>query len=186
MAQVLKVRIPIERVGVLIGPKGTVKERIEKACNVDLIVNGETGEVEISCKDTSGDPSSILKAQSIVSAIGRGFSPKKSFRLMDEEVMLDILNLRDIIGRSKADMARIKGRLIGKKGKTRKIIEETSGADVSIYGHTVALLGRLEELEAAREAVRMLIAGSQHATVYRFLGRKRQEIKREKLKLWEE
>ena len=60
-----------------------------------------------------------------------------------------------------------------------------SGALVSVYGHTVAIIGDFDQVNVAREAVNMLINGSEHASVYRFLQRKRQEIKRRRFELWE-
>jgi ribosomal RNA assembly protein len=44
-------------------------------------------------------------------------------------------------------------------------------------GHTVSLIGPSFELAIAREAVVMLLRGSEHSTVYRFLERKRADIK---------
>ncbi len=185
MSQSFRVRIPAERVGVLIGRSGSIKKKIESMCKVKLEIDSETGEVTIIGSEQIEDPTTIFKAQNIVLAIGRGFSPEKAFKLMDDDVILHIIDLRDAAGRSKKDLQRIKGRLIGKKGKTRRIIEETTNVDVSIYGHTVALIGRLEELEIAKEAIEKLVAGSQHKTVYRYLGRKRSELKRSRLELWE-
>ena len=185
MSQNLRVRIPLERVGVLIGPKGSVKAEIEKHLKVKLQIDSETGEVEIFSTPEMEDPSLLLKAQSIVLAIGRGFSPQRAFKLLDDDYMLEIIDLRGLVGRSRKDLIRVKGRLIGEKGKTRRIIEETTGVDVSIYGHTVALIGRHDEMAVAREAVQMLISGSEHSAVYRLLGRRRHELKRERLRLWE-
>ena len=48
---------------------------------------------------------------------------------------------------------------------------------MSVYGHTVALIGEAFHLAIAREAVEMLLRGSEHNTVYRFLERKREHIK---------
>ena len=99
--------------------------------------------------------------------------------------MLTIIDLREIFGRSKSDIRRVKGRIIGKEGKTRRIIEECTETSISVYGHTVSIIGDVEQSEIAREAISMLVKGSQHATVYRFLQRKRHELKRRKLELWE-
>lgn len=180
-----RLRIPSERVAVLIGHEGLVKKKIEATCNVKLNVDGETGEVEIIANENVEDPTMPFKAQNIVLAVGRSFSPEKAFKLLGDDVLLQVIDLRDFTGRSKSDLRRIKGRLIGKNGKTRRIIEETTDADVSIYGYTVSIIGKMEELEAAKKAVEKLIAGSQHKTVYRFLERKRHEMKKEKLKIWE-
>jgi len=99
--------------------------------------------------------------------------------------MLEVIDLRDIFGRSPSDITRIKGRIIGREGKTRRTIEEMSGAFLSVYGHTVSIIGNADEVDIAREAVRLLIKGNQHRTVYKFLQRKRHELKMKSLELWE-
>jgi ribosomal RNA assembly protein len=90
-----------------------------------------------------------------------------------------------VFGKSEADIKRVKGRIIGMNGKTRGIIEELTDANVAVYGHTVAIIGTMDQLQVAREAIEMLIKGSMHGTVYRFLHRKRRDLKKKKLELWE-
>ena len=179
-------KIPTERIGVLIGPNGAIKKHIEKTLLVKLEIESETGGIAIALAENAGDPSSLFKAKSVVTAIGRGFSPELAFRLIrNEEASLDIIDLRVIFGRSESDIRRVKGRIIGMGGKTRRIIEELTETNVSIYGHTIGLIGDIEQIQAAREAIKMLIRGSQHTTVYRFLHRKRRELKKKMLELWE-
>jgi len=79
----------------------------------------------------------------------------------------------------------VKGRIIGQEGKTRRIVEELTDADVSVHGHTVAIIANLDEMEIAREAIKMLLRGSEHSTVYRYLHRKRRELKKKRLEIWE-
>ena len=180
------VKIPENRIGALVGPDGTVKSVIERKLKVKLDVDSENGTVTITLPATSEDPTVMFRAKEVVTAIGRGFTPEHAFRLLDdEEIMFEIIDLRDIIGRSPSDLKRLKGRLIGKEGKTRKIIEELTEANISIYGHTVGIIGYPDQLTIAREAVNMLIGGSLHGSVYRFLHKKRRELKKERLQLWE-
>jgi len=179
-------KISRERIGVLIGPNGAIKKHIEKTLLVKLEIESETGGVIITLAEKTEDPSSLFKAKNVITAIGRGFSPELAFRLIrDEEAVLDIIDLRAIFGRSESDIRRVKGRIIGMEGKTRRIIEELTETNVCVYGHTVGLIGDIEQIQAAREAIQMLIRGSQHSTVYRFLHRKRRELKKRKLELWE-
>ena len=179
-------KIPTERIGVLIGPDGTTKKNIESKLSVVLDIDGESGGVTITLADNAPDPSSLFRAKEVVTALGRGFSPEHAFRLVrDDEAILDIIDLRSVFGRSETDINRVKGRIIGMNGKTRKIIEELTDANVAVYGHTVSLIGKVDEAEASREAIQMLIRGSMHGTVYRFLHRKRRELKKKKLELWE-
>ncbi len=180
------VKIPGNRIGALVGPEGNVKRIIERKLGVQLEVDSENGTVEITLPTTAEDPTVLFRAKEIVTAIGRGFAPEPAFRLLDdEEIALQVIDLRDIVGRSPSDLKRLKGRVIGKEGKTRKIIEELSEAKICIYGHTVSIIGYPDQSSIAREAVMMLIGGSLHGSVYRFLHKKRSELKKERLQLWE-
>jgi ribosomal RNA assembly protein len=179
------VKIPRERVGILIGPEGKVKQHIEEKLQVKLDVDSE-GSVAIVLSEKATDPSLLLKAKDVVTAIGRGFSPEIVSRLIrNEDEIFDLIDLRVIFGRSESDIKRIKGRIIGAEGKTRKLIEELTEADVVVYGHTVGLIGSFEQVDAAHNAVQMIIEGCQHHTVYNYLQKKRTELKKEKLELWE-
>ena len=180
------VRIPRGRIGVLIGTNGTVRELIEKKLSVNLEIDSQSGDVTIALNEDVNDLSLLFKAKDVVTAIGRGFSPENVFKLIEnEEYILETIDLREIFGRSESDISRIKGRIIGREGKTRRIIEEMTEAVVSVYGHTVSMIGGIEQVDIAREAVRMLMKGSQHKTVYRFLQRKRHELKMRSLELWQ-
>lgn len=179
------VRIPKERVAILIGEEGKVKQYIEDKLNVKLEVDNE-GSITIKLNENAQDPSMLLKAKDVVTAIGRGFSPDVTSRLIrNEEEIFDMVDLRVIFGRSESDIKRIKGRIIGANGKTRKLIEELTEANVVVYGHTVGIIGTFEQVDAAHNAVQMIIEGCQHQTVYRYLQRKRTELKKGKLQLWE-
>jgi ribosomal RNA assembly protein len=180
------VRIPKERVGVLVGPDGKVKQEIEEKFMVTLEIESEAGGVTILLSEKANDPSLLFKAKDTVTAIGRGFSPDHAFRLLrNEDDIFDFIDLRAVFGRSESDIKRVKGRIIGANGKTRKLIEELTEASVVVYGHTIGFIGTFEQVDAARNAVQMLINGSQHHTVYKYLQRKRSEFKKQRLELWE-
>jgi ribosomal RNA assembly protein len=180
------VRIPKERVGVLVGPDGKTKQYIEDRLNVTLQINSEAGDVTILIPENAEDPSVLFRARDVVTAIGRGFAPQHAFRLIrDEDTVFDVIDLRAIFGRSESDIKRVKGRIIGMEGKTRKLIEELSGADVVVYGHTVGIIGTFEQANIGRTAVQMLIDGCQHHSVYKYLAKKRHEMKKQELELWE-
>ncbi|MDH5636062.1 MAG: KH domain-containing protein [Candidatus Bathyarchaeota archaeon] len=180
------VKVPQERIGALVGPDGRVKANIEKKLSVRLQIDSQTGDIQITLMPTTQDPTVLFRAKEIVTAIGRGFSPEHAFRLLeDDEAMLEVIDLRETVGRSQSDMKRLKGRVIGKEGKTRRIIEELTEANICVYGHTISIIGEIDQVEIAKEAVRMLIRGSLHGTVYRFLHRKRRELKKKKMELWE-
>jgi len=180
------IRIPADRIGVLIGPRGKTKKRIEAAFRIDLTIDGETGNVDIKVKPDQTDVSVLFVARNMVRAIGRGFSPKNAFTLIDEDYDFIVLDLEEYVGRSKNAQGRVKGRIIGKEGKSRTMIEELTECLVSVYGKTVGIIGPYEMLPVATEAVEMLINGSFHKTVWNHLYAYRRKMKKEMGELWYE
>jgi len=182
----LSTTIPLERVGVLVGEEGKVKQLIEKLFKGTIKIDSESGFVEIVSLPSEGDAASLLKARDVVTAIGRGFSPEKALALREEDMILDVIDLREIFGKSESDISRIKGRIIGRQGKTRNMLEELTKTNVSVHGHTISVIGDYESTSTAREAIMMLIEGKQHSTVYKFLRQRRRQEKIKKItELWE-
>ena len=171
-------KIPKERIGVLIGKDGTTKEHIENITSTKLDIDSETGSITIIPTEKMEDPLAVWKVRYIIKAIGRGFSPETALKLLDDEFILDIINLPDFVGKSKKAILRQKGRIIGKEGRTKEIINEMTGVEVSVYGKTVSLIGDMERIQIAKEAVQMILDGVRHKTVYSFLERKKHELKR--------
>lgn len=172
------VKIPKDRVAVLVGAEGSVKKDIESH-GVTLDIDSQTGDVAIAGDDALAE----LDAEQVVRAIGRGFSPPHAFRLFRENHYFELLDMRDFVGKKSKDVHRIAGRVIGKNGKTRMAIEEATGVHLSVYGTTVGIIGDARGLDAAIQAVEMLLNGANHATVYRFLQREKQRIKLEEFGL---
>lgn len=170
-------KIPRERVGVVIGKNGTTKDKIENLTKTEITVDSEAGSIAISPTEETEDPLSVWKARYIVKAIGRGFNPETSLKLMGDETILEIINLPDYVGKSKKAIQRQKARIIGKDGRTKDIIIDMTGVDISIYGKTVAIIGDMEQIHVAKEAVEMILNGVRHKTVYAFLEKKNRDMK---------
>jgi ribosomal RNA assembly protein len=178
------IRVPADRVGVLVGRNGKVRKRIQQLTNVNLDID-PAGIVTISNPVASEDPILAWKARDIVRAISRGFSPKNALTLIDEDMMLLVISLRDVVGTSPNQLKRVSGRIIGESGRTRRAIEQITGTKVTIYGRTVSIIGMNPGLDYARRAIDMLISGAPHSAVYSRLERMRQEMNRQEAELWE-
>ncbi len=177
------VRIPIERVGAVIGKEGATKRFLESEMGVTLSVDSREGLVTV--KADSALKTDPFSATRVIEAIGRGFSPQRARRLLDEGTALEVIDLRDYAGRSTNSLERIRGRVIGLRGKSRRVIEELTSCNLSVYGRTVAIIGEAGEVQLASQAVRSLATGSQHKTVYNSLQKARTKRKMEKMFLWE-
>ena len=168
-----ELRIPKERIAVLIGPGGKVKKDIEGETHARLDIDSNEGDVLITGADTLG----MYSAREVVRAIGRGFNPTVAMLLFHNDYTLEILNLPDYLGKSKNKTIRLKGRVIGEGGKTRHLIEEHTETTLSVYGKTIAIIGKIENVRIAKKAIEDLLSGTPHAAVYRWLEKKRKDLK---------
>ena len=179
------IRIPNDRIAVLIGKSGNVKLKIEELCYVSLDIDGNTGEVLIK---SQGNVEKIqpFKAMEIVTAIGRGFSPENALTLLKGENVLHVIDLREFAGKSNANVERIKGRIIGEGGRARRNMENLTGTHISVYGRTVSIIGDSSKLRSTVDAISSISGGSMHGAVYSKLEAANRKEKYEKMKLWED
>jgi len=175
--------VPPDRIGVVIGEGGSTKSYIESKTGVKLIV--DSGSIVIEADPNSTPYENVMKAKNVITAISYGFSPERAYRLFDDDVILDIIDLKFYVGSSKNNLTRVKGRIIGEKGKTRKILEEYTGTYISIYSDYVGIIGPYESVMIVRRAVEMLASGKPHSSVYNFLDREKRNLKKLEFELWE-
>ena len=178
------VRIPADRVGALIGKSGKVKTQIEKSCSVRLDIDSESGEIEITSQGTV-DQIQPFKAVEIVTAIGRGFSPQNAMKLLQDDNLLHVIDLRDFAGKSPQHVERIKGRIIGEGGRARTNMEHLTNTSISVYGKTVSIIGEPTQIKVAISAISSISSGSKHGSVYGRLEANRRKQKLDRLQLWE-
>lgn len=161
------VKVPSVRVKHLMGG---AKAEIEKQCGISLKISQE-GDVEI----TSKDPVSEWRAVDVIKAIGRGFRPSTALKLIDEEYSLKIINLKDIFD-SEKQRSRYKARVIGTKGKAKSFIEAISGATICVYGNTISIIGRINEIALAEKGVGAILEGMSHGTVFHMLQKEKRKM----------
>lgn len=164
-----ELRIPKNRIAVLIGKKGEIKKRLEEETKTKIKVDSEEGEVFVEGKD----PVKLLEIREVIRAIGRGFNPEVAQSLLKQDYSLEIIE----IPQTKSHLERIKGRVIGSEGKTRRTIEDLTNCQISVFGKTIAIIGFAENVLFAKRAVDMLLQGSTHANVYKFLEKRRRDLK---------
>ncbi|NIO23095.1 MAG: RNA-processing protein [Candidatus Aenigmarchaeota archaeon] len=152
------IKIPEQRKGVLIGKEGSVKKELEKLTKTKIEVNEDIS--------IEGESLNVIKAKDIIKAIGRGFSPEKAFKLMNEECQLVVISLGS---ETEKTIKRLMSRVIGRNGLSKRRIEMRTGTDISIYGKTISIIGNWKDVEKAEKAVEMILEGRPHSYVYKFL-----------------
>ena len=170
-----EIKIPQERVAVLIGKAGAVKKRLEELGKVSMDIDSKEGDVVIE-----GESLDVYIAIRVIKAIARGFNPDVAEKLFKDTNTFELIEVQEFVRKSRKKQMRLKGRVIGQEGKSREYIESFTETNIVIYGKTIGIIGELERVAMAKQAIEMLLEGSPHGNVYKWLDNKKRElIKRE-------
>ncbi|MFB6209343.1 MAG: pre-rRNA-processing protein PNO1 [Candidatus Nanohaloarchaea archaeon] len=165
-----ELRIPEDRVGVLIGEDGETRQDIEKLTDCELEIEDNLAKIE-------GEPIDEMDAFNMVKAIGRGFNPEKAKRLAEKDVILHLIDINDFAN-TENSRDRLKGRVIGRDGETRRHLEKEGNVEISVYGKTIGIIGVAQNIEIVGEVIKQLLNGRSHSSAYNYLEKNRAQIKR--------
>ena len=171
-------RVPKDRIAVIIGAKGATSKAIREAAGcLKFIIDSESGDIEVEWGEAGTyDPVKAMKLPDVVKAIGRGMAPDAAVRLLEDDHFFELVDLREYVGKRSNQQRRVRARIIGRQGKIRKVIEQLTNTQISIYNSTVVLVGEESGLFAARQAIEMLAGGSEHGTVIGFSSETENEL----------
>ncbi|BFH73577.1 KH domain-containing protein [Sulfurisphaera javensis] len=163
------ITVPDEKINLI----KSIIPRLEEISNTKIELNERTKSINVT--PLNNNAYDAMKVISIIKAIGVGFDPEDAMKLMKDDYILEIIDLKDV-SNGPDDLKRIKGRIIGEKGKTKKIIQEYTGVNIIITDHYVGILGNVEQADIAKRAIEMLIKGREHSTVYKYLDRAERDL----------
>jgi len=162
------VSMPERRLGLLRRNKNLVKQLEELAEATVEVSDGVTFECD--------DPIIGMRVKQVLTAFGRGFAMEDALNLLDEEQEMCLIDVTEYSGKSRDRLGDLKGRVIGRKGKSKAVIEKATGTKMVLQGKTVGIIGRWQSVQLARDAVCMLLEGRKHGTVFRYLEENAQKI----------
>jgi ribosomal RNA assembly protein len=154
-----QVYIPNERIRKLKLHKELIS-RVEKLCNCKITLDSSDDIVEIN-----GEAYPEYSARSIIYAFGRGFEMEIASKLSENDYYFSSIDISQLVSSDKR-MKQVKARIIGEDGRTKRYIEEVSGAKMSVYGDTVSFIGTIEQINEAETAANTLIEGGTHRLAY--------------------
>ncbi|MEA3329212.1 MAG: hypothetical protein U9Q06_00530 [Nanoarchaeota archaeon] len=140
------------------------KKDLEDKLNVKITVKGTSVSVD-------GEADDEYFAQRVIEAMDFPFLVEDCLLLKDDSFMFEVINIKEFTKRHDLDV--IKGRLIGTKGKTLKVLEHLSDCEIAVKDNSVAIIGPAEFFGSARQAIISLIQGARQGHVYGNLERGR-------------
>ncbi len=137
-------------------------KKIEKELKVSISINESEAVIE-------GEAFQKFIAVKAIEALECGFDINVALLLSNPDNMFEKINLKDYVRSSR--LKQVMGRVIGEKGKAKRVISELSECYMSISDGIIGLIGKLANVSLAARAVKSLIRGSPHSSVYSFLER---------------
>ncbi|TAL48376.1 hypothetical protein EPN87_00680 [archaeon] len=155
------VAIPEERLR-LLKKNSRWRDKLKTLSDISVEINEEV-------KLESDDPLMLTRAKQIFTAFGRGFEFEDALDMLDDEYLLEMIDVKSFAGDSKNRSTVLKGRVIGTRGKIKKLVEKYSDTKIAVYGKTVCIMGKWDSVRLASKAVEMLLLGGKHSSVMRYI-----------------
>ena len=158
----------------IIGKKGEMKKKLEKALNIKLNVS-EEGKINVECFSENPEISEYL-VRNILDVIALGFSLSSALTLLKENIF-ERINIKSFVKSSKLDV--VKSRIIGTKGKAKRTFSFLSDTEIVVKDNFVGIVGLPLHVELASKAIHSIMRGAPHSHVFKFLEKGKIKLKRD-------
>ncbi len=161
-----QITITVKRAKDLLGQKKFLAKIAELGVEIKLADN--------NVNLTSENAINISLVKNAIMAFNRGFDPKTSLLLLDDNYDLSIMNIGDYANSQKRQIE-LMGRVIGSRGMIKKRLSMATSCYIKISGKTISIIGAYENIELAVSAVEMLLNGAKHDSVFLLIDRRKLE-----------
>ncbi len=146
------------------------KKFLAKIAELGVDVKLEGNNVNLASENAMN----IALVKNAVTAFNRGFDPRTSLLLLDDEYDLTVINVGDYANSQKRQIELL-GRVIGSRGMIKKRLSMATSCHIKISGKTISIIGAYENIGLAISAVEMLLNGAKHDSVFLLIDRRKLE-----------
>ncbi|KAJ9098716.1 pre-rRNA-processing protein pno1 [Naganishia friedmannii] len=133
-------------------------------------MNVKKRQVELKTSKHTPDQGAIQKGADFIKAFSLGFDVKDALAILRlEDLYLDSFEIKDVKTLHGDHLSRAIGRIAGQDGKTKFTIENASRTRIVLADTHIHILGSVQNIKIARDAIVSLILGSPPGKVYAHL-----------------
>jgi len=136
------------------------RKKLEKKLQVKITHRGKEVYIE-------GEPEDEYIAEKTIDALDFGFPFSAAIGIKEQNFEFEVINIKEHTKRK--DLERIRGRIIGTKGKTLQTLSQLTNCNLELKDNRVGIIGEPEYLKNAGDAIVLLIKGTKQGNAYQFL-----------------
>lgn len=148
------------------------KKKLENTFNVRIDMKANIVSIE-------GEPADELTALLAIEALDMGFQIINVLDLKNDEFTFEKISIKSLTKRQ--DRSQIRARIIGTNGRALENIEYLTDCSLVLHGNQVGIIGKVENVRMAADAITRLVEGSKHSNVYAYLEKQKSA---ENIKPW--
>ena len=159
--EIRRVPVPPNRFGQLKRHWVQIFTPIVSRLKLQIRMNVKTKQVEIQTSEHTQDIGALQRAADFVRAFLLGFEVKDALALLRmDELYVDSFDVEDVKRLAGENLSRAIGRIAGKNGRTRILIENSTRTRIVIADRRVHILGSVNSIRVAKDAIVDLIIGA--------------------------
>lgn len=136
------------------------RKKLEGVLEVKITNRGKEVYIEGKAEDE-------FVAERVVQALDFGFPYAAAVEIKTDDLAFEILNVKEYT--KQKNLERVRGRIIGTKGKTLKVLSDLTNCYLELKDNEVGIVGEPEFIKTAEDAIISLIQGSKTGNVYSYL-----------------
>ncbi|OAA58521.1 rRNA processing protein [Niveomyces insectorum RCEF 264] len=166
--EVRKVPIPPHRLAPLKASWSKIYTPLVDHLKLQVRMNVKTKAVELRTSRNTAETGAIQKGEDFVRAYAMGFDVEDAVAILRlDGIYIQSFEIKDVKTLEGDHLARAVGRIVGKDGRTKYAIENTTKTRIVVAGGSkIHILGGFKEIGMARESVVSLILGKPPGKVY--------------------
>ncbi|CAK7267807.1 pre-rRNA-processing protein pno1 [Sporothrix epigloea] len=166
--EVRKIPIPPHRMSPLKASWSKIYTPLVENLKLQVRMNIKTKAVELRTSSSTTETGAIQKGEDFVRAYAMGFDVEDAVAILRlDGIYIQSFEIKDVKTLEGDHLARAVGRIVGKDGRTKYAIENTTKTRIVVAGGSkIHILGGFKEIGMARESVVSLILGKPPGKVY--------------------
>lgn len=166
--EVRKIPIPPHRMSPLKATWSKIYTPLVENLKLQVRMNIKTKAVELRTSRSTTETGAIQKGEDFVRAYAMGFDVEDAVAILRlDGIYIQSFEIKDVKTLEGDHLARAVGRIVGKDGRTKYAIENTTKTRIVVAGGSkIHILGGFKEIGMARESVVSLILGKPPGKVY--------------------